>query len=357
MTWPVIALQDVCAITMGQAPAGESYNMSGTGMPLIAGAGDFKNGKLAPSKFTSSPTKRTQVNDIVLSIRASIGAKVWADGEYCLGRGVAGLRPKDELDSRFLWHWFTYAEKDLINKGKGATFPQVNRKDIGELEIPLPALVEQRKIAAILDEATNLRDRRERAVALLDNLRQSTFLAMFGRDGAELHSGKKRAIGDVISFKSGKFLPASNQSGGTYPVYGGNGINGYHSEYICEFPTIVVGRVGANCGAVHVTTPRAWVTDNALIGTTSMGAQHLTYLSDALKFANLNQYANRSGQPSITAKRIEGAPLLVPAEDQQELYARRIASIEERRLQYLHVRQASDRLLISLQSRAFRGEL
>lgn len=146
-------LAEVCTITMGQAPTGDSYNARGEGLPLIAGAGDFKGQSLAPTKFTTKPGKISKPGDIVLSIRASIGAKVWADGEYCLGRGVAGLRAGPELDEQYLWHWLTRYERDLASKGRGATFLQVNKTDIGEMPIMVPALAEQRRIAAILDHA------------------------------------------------------------------------------------------------------------------------------------------------------------------------------------------------------------
>jgi type I restriction enzyme S subunit len=79
---------------MGQAPNGQSYNERGEGLPLIAGAGDFNGLRISPKKFTTAPGKVSEPGDIILSIRASIGAKVWSDGEYCLGRGVAGLRPR-----------------------------------------------------------------------------------------------------------------------------------------------------------------------------------------------------------------------------------------------------------------------
>ena len=52
---------------------------------------------------------------------------------------------------------------------------------------------------------------------------------------------------------------------GKIPVFGGNGINGYHSEFNVQKATIVIGRVGAYCGSIHITDERAWVTDNAFI--------------------------------------------------------------------------------------------
>jgi type I restriction enzyme S subunit len=165
---------------MGQAPAGDTYNTLGNGVALIAGAGDFSGGILAPKKFTDKPTKLSEPGDIVLSIRASIGDKVWADQVYCLGRGVAALRAKPSIDSKYLWHSVSASRQTLMGKAKGATFLQVNRSDIGELLIAVPPLDEQRRIAAILDKADELRTKRRQALAHLDVLTQSIFHSMFG---------------------------------------------------------------------------------------------------------------------------------------------------------------------------------
>ena len=109
MTWTPVRLGDVCTVEMGQAPPGVSYNDQGRGLPLLAGAGDFKEGRPAAKKFTTAATKVAVKGDIVLGIRATIGEKVIADQTYCLGRGVAGLRPVDKrLHVRFLWHWLTH---------------------------------------------------------------------------------------------------------------------------------------------------------------------------------------------------------------------------------------------------------
>ena len=197
MTVAIRQLREVCEITMGQAPDGASYNENGLGLPLIAGAGDFGPHHPQAKKFTSAPTKICADGDIVLSIRATIGTKVLSDGRFCLGRGVAGLRPTDALDNRYLWHWLGRAEDVLAAKGRGATFPQVSRNDIGELEIPLPSLNEQRRIAGILDKADALRRKRKRALDLLDSLTLSIFLEMFGDPvGSTRH--KIEAMGDVI---------------------------------------------------------------------------------------------------------------------------------------------------------------
>lgn len=175
-----VALGEVAEIVMGQAPPGTSYNSGGSGVPLIAGAGDFEGDRISCSKSTTSPTRLSKPGDIVLSIRATIGPKVWSDREYCLGRGVASVRPAKDLDAQFLWHWLSYASPELASRGRGATFLQVNRTDISGLKLNLPELGEQRRIAAILDKADSIRTKRRAVLDHLDALTQSIFHDMFG---------------------------------------------------------------------------------------------------------------------------------------------------------------------------------
>jgi type I restriction enzyme S subunit len=174
-------LKDVCQVSMGQAPDGASYNNSGEGFPLIAGAGDFGEHSPKPKKFTKEPTKLSQENDIVLCIRATIGDLNWSDKTYCLGRGVAGLRPKaDKLNRQYLWHWLASQKDYLFSQGTGSTFKQISRATIDDLSIPLPPLSEQKRIAAILDKADSIRRKRQEAVRLAEELTSSAFLEMFG---------------------------------------------------------------------------------------------------------------------------------------------------------------------------------
>jgi type I restriction enzyme S subunit len=193
-------LDEVCTVVMGQAPIGASYNDRQNGVPLVAGAGDFMNGVPSSKKFTTSPGKLCAPGDIILGIRASIGEKVVADADYCLGRGVAGLRPRPGLSDRYLWHWLSVVRPELIAKGRGATFKQVNREDICELQVPVPSIDEQRRIADILDRADALRVKRRQALAHLEVLTQSIFCDMFGDSPTILARWPTKPLGSILSF-------------------------------------------------------------------------------------------------------------------------------------------------------------
>jgi type I restriction enzyme S subunit len=193
-----IALAEVCEIVMGQAPKGDTYNDAGEGLPLIAGAGDFGEVFPRPKKFTTARGVRvSRPADVIVGIRASIGDKVWSDGVYCLGRGVAALRSGPRLDQRYLWNWMSHAAPSLAAKGRGATFLQVNKQDLAEMEIPLPPIEEQRRLAAVLDAADALRAKRRQALAKLDTLTQAIFIDMFGDPVENEREWQSSALEDV----------------------------------------------------------------------------------------------------------------------------------------------------------------
>ena len=119
-------------------------------------------------------------------------------------------------------------------------------------------------------------------------------------------------LDEIIKLSSGKGLTSNNIVDGPYPVYGGNGINGYHNEYFLDESTIVIGRVGAYCGAVHITEPKSWVTDNGLYVTSFLKEIELQFISQLLTQLNINRFAKVGGQPSISQKTVTELSITLP---------------------------------------------
>ncbi len=107
---------------------------------------------------------------------------------------------------------------------------------------------------------------------------------------------------------------------GKYPVYGGNGVNGYTSQCNVSAGTMVIGRVGEKCGNVYITTTDSWVSDNALI-VRKKEAYDDSYLRYLLEYTNLNDYANRNAQPVISGRIIYNieVPYTSDMRQQQEI--------------------------------------
>lgn len=228
-------------------------------------------------------------------------------------------------------------------------------KDFLALQLPpIPPISEQRRIASILDEADAICTKRRIQVTHLDRLPEALFHQRFT---TSMDSFPVVPLGDIASWSSGKFLPSSEQAGGPVPVYGGNGINGTHDRSMYEERRLIVGRVGANCGAVHTTLPNSWVTDNALVANISRTDVDIFYLEYALRFANLNQYSAKSGQPSISGARISGTPIVLPPLEAQQAFAATLATIRDERDNVTTALAADEELFAALEHRAFRGEL
>ena len=136
----------------------------------------------------------------------------------------------------------------------------------------------------------------------------------------------KIKLGDVIDFKNGKSVKKSD---GIIPIYGGNGILGYTDKSNFSH-TIVVGRVGAYCGSIHVEENSCWVSDNAIAGVPREG-QDLTYLYYVLKSLNLNSKQIGSSQPLITQSMLKDMVVDIEIDiEKQKKIANSISIIDQK---------------------------
>lgn len=125
---------------------------------------------------------------------------------------------------------------------------------------------------------------------------------------------------------SGSFIaPITRElvQGNEIIAIGGNGFMGYVSESNVHQPTLAIGRVGVYCGNVHLVSPPAWITDNALVLSGIRGF-NLTYLAYILRTANLNGLAEKSAQPLVTGTMVKGQTVPLPPEEEQEKIVRYI---------------------------------
>jgi type I restriction enzyme S subunit len=262
------------------------------------------------------------------------------------------------LFPKYLYWWLKAHRAQLDAMGSGATFKEVSKATVSRVEIPLPPLEEQMRIAAILDKADELRAKRRQAVALLESLTRSIFLEMFGDPVSNLKGLPKMPLGELIKVSSGNGLTASQMDNlGIYSVYGGNGINGNHSAYMFEESQVAIGRVGVYCGAVHVTKPMSWITDNALYIKQRSKNLRLRYLAEALRMADLNQYAGRAAQPLISGSRIYPVEIMVPSISQQLKFEELLLSVENSWRLVEKSQHSIENTRSSLQYRAFTGQL
>lgn len=201
------------------------------------------------------------------------------------------LRASERVSPEFLYYMLTSdrfrAEATAQMTGTGG-LQRVPRSVIESFKIPLPPIQTQHDITAEIKSCQKI----------ITGARQVV-------ESYQPHISIDAAwpivpLSEIIKLSSGEFLSAAMKKDGSHAVYGGNGINGTHNEYLFEAPTVVIGRVGAYCGAVHLTEPKSWVTDNGLYVKELLKPVELKFLAVSLSNLNLNQYAKVGGQPSIS---------------------------------------------------------
>jgi len=215
--------------------------------------------------------------------------------------GIKIIETSAKLLPEFLFYFLR--SNPLETEGYKRHFTDLKRKTI-----PLIPIEIQREIAAEIEGYQKIIDG---ACQVVENY-QPRITADAGWPMISLR--------EIIKLSSGEFLSTAMKKDGPYPVYGGNGINGAHDEYLFDMPTVVIGRVGAYCGAVHLTEPKSWVTDNALYVKELLTTVDLQFLALSLRSLNLNQYAKVGGQPSISQSIVLEREIALPdIETQREV--------------------------------------
>lgn len=207
-------LEEICAINMGQSPDSSTYNEDGNGLPFFQGNADFGEIYPAVRMWCSEPTKIAREKDILISVRAPIGALNIANCECCIGRGLAALTVNEDICAQeYLWHVLSGKVDELNSKGTGSTFKAINKKTLSETEIPLPPIDEQRKIAAVLDKVSGLIAKRRQQLDKLDEMVKARFVEMFGDVIQNTKLWPQYIFSDITTSRLGKMLDAKQQTG------------------------------------------------------------------------------------------------------------------------------------------------
>ncbi len=304
------------------------------------------------------------------------------NSDVILSTGFAVLRPTPGLlHSRYLFHWLRTRrfndQKDLLCTG--ATQQAITNEKLAKLRIPLPSLLDQRRIADVLDRAEALRSTRIQAMSELDKLQQALFMDMFGNPITNSNGWPVAAMRDLATIERGRFTPRPRNDpsyyGGMYPFIQTGDISSSGGRVTSwtqtlnergvsvsrSFPpgTVVIAIVGATLGMTAILDVEVYCPDSVV------GIQPIPNLATA---EYLEQIL-RCWRPIFVAQAPETAraninletlrPLTIPAPPiaLQLDYSRRLAAIENLRISLQSSAAQIDGLLGCLRARGFGGEL
>ncbi len=349
--WPMVALAEICELVRGVTYS-KKDEVRECGCQVLRANNIAKNTSrldLSEIRRVSTSTKfpdekKLRKGDIFICLASGskdhIGkvAFIADDMDYYFGGFMGAIRGKPKfLTPAYLFYQLSQSRFNDFLRGQitGANINNLGSKLLYRFQIPLPPLDVQKEIVAEIEGYQKVIDG---ARAVVDNYRPHITI---DPDWPMVE------LGEIFKLSSGRGLTQAQMREGPFPVYGGNGRSGFHSEYFIEEPIIVIGRVGAYCGAVHITDPKAWVTDNGLYVTNYKQDINQHFLGQVLTQLRLNQFAKVGGQPSISQTTVYECKIpLPPVEVQKEI----VAEIETEQTTVAANRQLIDRFEKKIQA-------
>ena len=350
--WKYARIGDVCTVERGGSPRPIDRfitdDPNGINWIKIGDTDDSMYITKTAQKIIPEGMKKSryvQPGDFLLSNSMSFGRPYILKIDGCIHDGWLVLRDNDGIfDKRFLYYYLSAPStyQKFKNMAVGGVVNNLNSEMVRGVTVPVPTMEEQLNIVSALDKVTELIALRKEQLAKLDRLVKSRFIELFGdyrinNKGFECKKGS-----ELFKFSSGKFLPEEKRLESGIPVYGGNGIAWYTEEPLIDFSTIIIGRVGAQCGNIHAVTTPVWITDNAIyIKEQKAKAYTLEFLAELMRMMDFYQYADFSGQPKITQKPLETLEYIMPPIELQKEYT---AFIEHTDKSKLAIQQSLDKL-------------
>ena len=201
-------LASLCEIVRGSSPRPKGdARFYGGSVPRLMVADVTRDGKYVTPRIDSltqegaAQSRPMQKGDLVIAVSGNPGLSAILETDACIHDGFVGLRKLNNACTSvdYLYHCLMFFKEQINSKAVGAIFNNLTTHQIADIEIPLPPLEEQRRIAAILDKADAVRRKRQEAIALTEELLRSAFLEMFGDPATNPKGWEIMRMSEVVS--------------------------------------------------------------------------------------------------------------------------------------------------------------
>jgi len=389
MTSNLRCLNEIVAFRGGGTPRKDVPEYWAEEIPW-ASVKDFKSLELTTTQdfisrkgLESSASNLIPAGHVIIPTRMALGKAAINSIDLAINQDLRALIPKVPLDSRYLLHAMIGLAPEIETQGSGATVKGITQDKLGKLQIPLPPLPEQKRIAGILDAADALRAKRRESLAQLDSLLQSTFLTLFGDPVSNPMGWEVTAMGDQLNVIGGFAFKSEDFSDEGVPVVRISNLNrdsidldgcariprakvGKGEKFRIQPGDTLIAMSGATTGKLGF-VPDDLSDDwflNQRVGAFRIPLDsllHREYLRALLASPFYQQHvlnlAGGAAQPNISGKQLESAEISLPPLPLQRRFAAIVESVERQKArQRAHLAEL-DALFASLQHRAFCGEL
>jgi type I restriction enzyme S subunit len=362
--WRLVEIGDICELINGRAFKPSEWVDNGLPIVRIQNLNDESK----PFNYYDGAIDEKHLvkdGDLLFSWSGtpgtSFGAFFWNRGKAVLNQHIFNVKVNEsKVYDAFFQIAINSKLQHIIGQSHGGVgLKHITKGKFEAVQIHLPPLDDQIRIATVLTRAEKLIAKRKESIKALDELLKSTFLEMFGDIKAKksIHPWEKpRPYLIAQSGKSSKNVLSASKT--DIPIYGGNGINGWATESLFHEPVVIAGRVGQQCGVIHVSKGSCWVTDNAIVlKIRDTSKLHPIYLANALAYSPILEKVKQLDLPFINQSMLLDILIPMPAIKIQIQFAAIVKKVESIKSKYTQSLTELENLYGSLSQRAFKGEL
>ena len=381
----IFKLNDICYISGGYAF--KSTIFKDNGIPIIR-IGDISDNKINISETTVYINENIEKyknfiiskGDILIALSGATTGKFGIynyDEPSLLNQRVAKLFPKKDVLNKYLYHYMNKLQDTIYNKALGCAQPNISPKEIGELEIYLPNINEQKAIVEVLDKAQELIDKRKKQIEALDELVKSKFIEMFGDPVTNPKGWEKKKLNELGELSRGKSKHRPRNApellGGPYPlVQTGDIANAgiYLKEYTQTYSELGLKQskmwdkgtlcitIAANIAKTSILTFDACFPDSVVAfipndKTNNMFIQFWMFFLQKI----LEDSAPESAQKNINLKILSEQNVIVPPIELQNQFADFVKQVDKLKFEMEKSLKELEDNFNSLMQKAFKGEL
>ena len=260
---------------------------------------------------------------VIIGRKGSINKPIFADTPFWNVDTAFGLcADKAKLFPKYLYYFCVNFDFERLNTT--VTIPSLTKSNLLNIEIPLPPLDEQRRIAAVLDKVSNLITKRREQLDKLDELVKARFVEMFGDQIYNTKGLPTIPLGKVCNLKAGVTTSSdeihSQSEEYSVPCYGGNGIRGFVKKATQNGTYPIIGRQGALCGNVQLATGEFHATEHAVL-VSPLIEVNVFWIYHLLKFMDLYRYHTGAAQPGLAVKVLNSVQVPIADINQQNEFA------------------------------------
>lgn len=390
MNWPIVELQEVCKTGSGTTPPRNRPELYEGCIPWVK-SGELRENEILETEehisevaLNTTSLKMVPAGAILVAMYGATVGRVGLLGiDATTNQAVCHVIPDPKkVDRRYMFHLLQARAQELVGRGVGGAQPNISQGTIKQLKIPLPPLDDQRRIAAILDQADTLRRLRTRALGKLNTLGHALFHEMFGDPATNPKGWPMGVIGDLLKeAKYGSSGKANSEGRGLPMLRMGNVTydgridlsdlkhielsDKEFNKYTTRPGDLLFNRTNSKelVGKTAVVTQaKPMAIAGYLVRGRANARGNTHYISGYLnsthgKAVLRNMCKNIVGMANINAKEFQSIPIAIPPVELQRAYAEKLMSLRAEEAQFQASLDIASTLFASLQHRAFKGEL